>query len=103
MKIYKPNPKVKGDKEAFDKLDKAIKKAIKRDPKLRADYEEEINKHKQYKCRGCKKTFSGEEIQFEDMPDNFHVVGLEGNQKLEKCPHCGDIAFFGFINVEGDE
>lgn len=46
MKIYTPNPEVKGDKTSFDKLDKAIKKAIKRNPKLRSEYEKEKNKLK---------------------------------------------------------
>ena len=40
-KIYTPNPAVKGDKAAFNKLGRAIKRAIERDPKLRFDYEEE--------------------------------------------------------------
>ncbi len=57
---------------------------------------------KQYKCQSCRKTFTSEEMQFEDMPDNFHVVGLEDNQKMEKCPYCGYLAFFDFINVGGE-
>ena len=53
MKIYNPNPKFKGEKESFNKLDKAIKNAIKRDPKLKADYEEEIaNLNKKVKDGG---------------------------------------------------
>lgn len=40
-KIFTPNPETKADKAAFNKLDRAIKDAIRRDPKLRFDYEEE--------------------------------------------------------------
>jgi DNA-binding XRE family transcriptional regulator len=40
-KTYTPNSELKGDKAAFNKLDRAIKSAIKRDPKLSFEYEEE--------------------------------------------------------------
>ena len=70
---------------------------------LRIDIIQQSNDaDKKYKCRGCKKTFLGREIQYEKIPDNFHIVGVEDNQKMAKCPHCGDIAFFGFINAEGE-
>ncbi len=53
-------------------------------------------------CRGCKQTLSSEEIQFEQMPNNLCIDGIETGEKLPKCPHCGDIAFFGFIDIEGE-
>jgi len=56
-----------------------------------------------YQCRSCKKTFLSEETQTEQLPNNFHVAGLEDGQQLPKCPHCGYIAFFGFTKVPRGE
>jgi len=53
-----------------------------------------------YKCFNCNKIFSGKEMLFEDgLPNNFSVAGLDGGQKIPKCPFCNAVAFFGFNKV----
>jgi len=41
-KIYTPNPKFKGDKAAFNKLDRAIKEATERYPELSFEYKKDM-------------------------------------------------------------
>lgn len=53
-----------------------------------------------FKCSNCNKEFPGKEMKFQDgLPDNFHVAGLDQNQKIPQCPHCDKLAFFGFEKV----
>lgn len=66
-------------------------------PKPEVLNEQIEDKESIYKCFNCNKEFSGKEMKFQDgLPDNFHVAGLDQNQKIPQCPHCGVVAFFGF-------
>ena len=55
---------------------------------------------KTFKCGECGKEFQSSEMQSEVLPDNFNIAGLGPNQKIPKCPHCGDLAFFGFEVID---
>jgi DNA-directed RNA polymerase subunit RPC12/RpoP len=55
-----------------------------------------------YKCSECKKIFQSNELQLEKMLDNMHIStpGVDVENGIPKCPHCGHLAFFGFEVVE---
>ena len=53
-----------------------------------------------YKCSDCEKEFQGNEMQSEALPDNMIIQGLLAKQRIPKCPHCGNLSFFGFEVVD---
>lgn len=48
-----------------------------------------------YICNNCNKTFTDNEITFEKQLSNFHIVGIKTGDSIPKCPHCGNLFFFG--------
>ena len=55
-----------------------------------------------YECKDCKKIFNSTELQLEPMPKNMSIStpGVDVENGIPKCPHCGYLAFFGFEVVD---
>lgn len=55
-----------------------------------------------YECMKCKNLFNSTELQLEKMPENMHIStpGVDVEDGIPKCPHCGYLAFFGFKVVD---
>ena len=51
-----------------------------------------------YKCDKCKKIFNSDILILEPMLDNMEIFtpGVNVKDGIPKCPHCGNLAFFGF-------
>ena len=59
-----------------------------------------IDEGKKYKCKKCSKVFSSKEVEYESMPSNMTIAGLEDSDRIPRCPYCKQIAFFGFRKVK---
>lgn len=56
-----------------------------------------------YECTKCKAHF--QEPHYEEVPDNmsFSAPGLQISEEkggIPKCPHCGELHFFGFNVID---
>jgi NAD-dependent SIR2 family protein deacetylase len=60
-----------------------------------------IVKELNYVCEECKKVITGHEMQYQKMPKSFNVAGLSAESEIPKCPHCGNLAFFGMQEAKG--
>ena len=52
-------------------------------------------------CEKCKKVISGHEVEYQKMSKNFTIAGLSAESEIPKCPHCGNLAFFGMQEAKG--
>jgi len=51
-----------------------------------------------YVCFNCNRTFNESEKKLANVPNNFIAIGTvsEITGKVDQCPHCDAVAFFGF-------
>ncbi len=57
-----------------------------------------------YSCFNCSKTFKQSEMLEEEIPNNFQALATESEKtgKVDACPKCGAVAFFGFRPIGGE-
>ena len=55
-----------------------------------------------YECSKCKKTFNNKQVDYEEVPNNMSFgPGTSITDKgIPKCPHCGELGFFGFKVID---
>jgi len=54
-----------------------------------------------FECPSCNKTFPGNKMEIQEgLPDNMFIAGISQDQKIPKCPYCGNLAFFGFQKIK---
>ena len=55
-----------------------------------------------YECNDCKKQFQTSELKYEPMAYNMAINtrGVDVEEEIPKCPHCGYLAFFGFKSID---
>ena len=53
-----------------------------------------------FECSKCKGQFQDSQVQFEDVHSNMSFAVLEDQNKIPKCPLCGDLHFLGFKAID---